>query len=161
MTDIGIPNYEDTAEGRRYAIRYQIAQWRFEEWSGSQLLDWLRGAGLGIRNSDFYSIRDERLAGPPHLEDFTNYDNDKVMPLDWMEDQTQWNMRTKYMYVLNVIGRDTTTGDAISMQKLVGSDSLLTKEEVYERLEYLMDEVGSDTQHEFVSASVVRGYVRA
>lgn len=161
MTDIGIPFYDDTPEGRRYAIRYQIAQWRFEQWSGSELLDWLRGAGLGIRDADFYQIRDERLSGPPHFDEFTSYDDDRVLPLAWMENQTQWNMRTNYMYVVNVIGRDKDTGDEISMTKLVGSDGLLSKEEIYDRLNYLMDELGSDTQHELLSASVIRGYVRA
>lgn len=158
MTDIGVPNFEDTPDGRRYAIKYQIAQWRFEQWSGSELLGWLRGVGLGIRTSDFYAIRDQRLSGPPFQDDFLIAEDNEVLPLGWMENQDQWNMRTRYMYLVNVVAKNTITGEVEQIHKLVGSDELLTKDEIYDRLDELMTGLGSDPEHELEQASVIRGY---
>jgi len=158
MPDIGIPNFEDTPEGRRYAIQYQVAQWRFEKWTGSELLSWLQGAGLGIRSSDFYDIRSQRLAGPPHQDDFGFLDDNEVTPLAWMENQSSWNMRTRFMYVSHVVIKDPLTGETRAETRMVGSDELLTKGEVYDRLDEFFSDMYQGNQGQLVQASVIRGY---
>jgi hypothetical protein len=158
MGGIGIPQYEDTPEGRRYAIQYQIAQWRFEQWSGSTLLDWLRDAGLGIRSSDFYAIRGQRLAGPPHQDDFGQLDDSSVTPLAWMENQPSWNMRTRFMYVSHVVIKDPITGEERAENRMIGSDTLLTKDEVYGKLDDFFTEIYGESQGTLVQATLIRGY---
>lgn len=107
MTDEEQPRL--TAAQRRAYIRTQIPFVTWLNKSGKDLLQELQDRGYGIRSSDFYAIRREKIA-PSDLEQAVKHLHpNETVPVSYAQAKPDWKLSKQYLMQYKVVGIDPKT----------------------------------------------------
>jgi hypothetical protein len=119
----------------------------------SHALDFIRGAGIAIRTSDFYAIYNsvhQRFNQSATLYDLPG---NTLIPIALTDTTHNYNLSTNFLYRFNVIGTDPHTGDPVNRFMAVGSNRQLTSNEAAEALDNLIS--GEEAHYNIESMSYV------
>ena len=94
----------------------------FRSLTGNAFLDLLKGAGLGIRRTDFFAIRRDVLGYERFEEQIKALKPETRVPRAWFNSPTEFEMSKDFQYRFKVTGTDPITGESIEQVFSWGSD---------------------------------------
>jgi len=100
--------------------------------SGAKALEFVRGLGVAIRDSDFYSIRREVLNVAQSSQPLLDYPNNQLIPIAWHVQDHGLELSSEFQYRIHMYGADVNTGILKGQWMTVASNRQLTIDEVQE-----------------------------
>ena len=92
-------------------LRAQIAESEYLEKSGNSLLAELRDLGLEIRTQTFFDTRRDVLGLRKFEEQIKGLNPDTRVPRAWINDEHGWDLKSDFLYRIEVEGLDPNTGE--------------------------------------------------
>lgn len=109
------------AQGYLYG---NFPQQQFQERSGNAILDDLRSMGLQIRDQDFFDIRRDVMGLRKYEEQIKNLNPETRVPEAWVNEEHGWELKSNFLYRIEVEGLDPNTGEAVTGFYSLRSDSV-------------------------------------
>ncbi|KKN10529.1 hypothetical protein LCGC14_1035740 [marine sediment metagenome] len=95
-------------------------QQQFQERSGNAILDDLRGMGLKVRDQDFFDARRNMMGLALHEQQIRGLRPETRVPLSWINEDHGWDIKTDFLYRIEVTGLDPNTGEEITQLRSRG-----------------------------------------
>lgn len=118
--------------------------------SANRILGILQQGGMGIRRTDLLkivrAIRDQEPS-KEYIQSLKNH----VMPDPSRFAAFEGKMSTNYKYTVELKGVDARTGEPTTLYRVVSTNSVLTKNQVYDMLSTAIEENPANYQYQFES----------
>lgn len=113
---------------RRNFLKYSISEDDWRNKSGASILRSMReGAGIAIREGDFYRLRTEKLEEINRKDQIQNVGDDDLIPYSLMNSDTGITLTNKAQYRLRMTVRDGETGELSYVYRSIGDDQHHTR----------------------------------
>lgn len=108
---------------RRNFIKYSISEDDWKNKSGASILRSIKaGAGIAIREGDFYRLRTEKLAEIARKDEFIKLPKDELIPYSLMNDTHGVKLTNTAQYRLRMTISDSETGKLSYLYRSIGDD---------------------------------------
>ncbi len=122
------PDPFTTSESRRNFLKYSISEDDWTNKSGASILRSMReGAGIAIREGDFYRLRTEKLQEIARKVEIQNVPVDELVPYSLMNSDTNIRLTNKAQYRLRMTVQDPETQELSYLYRSIGDDQHHTR----------------------------------
>jgi len=145
------PDPFTTPESRRNFIKYSVSEDDWTNKSGASILRSMReGAGIAIREGDFYKLRTEKLQEIGRKEDIQNVAVDELVPYSLMNSDTNIRLTNNAQYRLRMTVVDNETGELSYLYRSIGDDQHHTRGFIEEFAETMFSMGGAGYNYNIV-----------
>lgn len=100
--------------------------------SGNAILTALKDAGMGIRRTDFLSIRRDVLGIIKYQEKMEKLPGPSLVPKAYMQDRSELKMSNNLQYRFTVLGYDPETDERDFFVRAISSNEWMSKDQAEE-----------------------------